>query len=135
MRGRAKATPSGWRIVCTSLCAAALALQTLLASLLLIAPRAAASELGDVIICGHDGTRVLAAPDGDEPGRQGPSEALNHCFVCACHQMAKALAAPAATIVAQLVVTSWRPGPAQQHSVPALDPPSSYGSRAPPPHA
>jgi len=105
-----------------------------LASLLLIAPRAAANELGDVIICSHDGTRVLAAPDGDEPGTQGPSHALNHCFVCACQQMAKALAAPAATIIARPVVTSWRLDLAQQQGAPRLDPPSSYASRAPPPH-
>ncbi len=134
MRGRRKAVPSGWRVVCTSLCAAAIALQTLLASLLLIAPRAAANALGDVIICSHDGARVLAAPDGDEPGTQGPSDARDHCFVCACHQMSKALAAPAAAIVARPVVTSWRLGLVQQQNAPRLDPPSPYASRAPPPH-
>jgi len=134
MRGRRKARPSGWRVVCTSLCAAAIALQTLLASLLLIAPRAAANELGDVIICSHDGARVLAAPDGDEPGTQGPADARNHCFVCVCQQMAKALAAPAATIIARPVVNTWRLRLAQPQSASRLDPPSSYASRAPPPH-
>lgn len=134
MRGRRKATSSGWRVVCTSVCAAAIALQTLLAALLLIAPRAAADELGNVIICSHDGTRVLAAADEKSSDKQKSGEARDHCFDCACPQVTKALAVPAATIVARLVVTFWRPGPAQQQNAPRLDPPSSYASRAPPLH-
>jgi hypothetical protein len=132
MRGRQKATPSGWRIVCACLCAAAVALQTLVAFLPLIAPPAIANELGDVVICSHDGALLKA--DEDSSGKQTPSDTQTHCFVCVCSQMTKALAAPAVSIIAPLFVTSWRLRLAQQQRAPHFDPQSPYASRAPPPH-